>query len=186
MIWYGDWPFLIRGTMISAKALSSLYVIFIPSLELMRSAIYSLLAISAEYVNLSNLQCWYLGQPLQAPGDLSLRLHLKTTKSAQFLHTWWCLHLSLLAHAGSKLQICECFLCALISLPIVDLSFPRVAAIEVLVEPFSIPLWMICLSERVRCRFLFDLAMIISLSWNRETDITVIIYLKEKIQLLKV
>ena len=31
---------------------------------------------------------------------------------------------------------------------------------------------MICLSERVRCKFLFDLAMIISLSWNRETDIT--------------
>ena len=177
MIWYGECPFLTRGTMTSAKALSSLYVMFIPSLDSMRSAIYSLLARSAEYVNLSNRQCWNLGQPLQAPGDLSLRLHLKTTKSAQSLHTWWCLHLSLLAHAGSKLQKCECFLCAFISLPIVDLSFPRVAAIEALVAPFSIPLSMICLSERVRCEFLFDLAMIISLSWNRETDITVIIYL---------
>ena len=73
--------------MTSAKALSSLYVMFIPSLDSMRSAIYSLLARSAEYVNLSNLQCWNLGHPLQAPGDLSLRLHLKTTKSAQSLHT---------------------------------------------------------------------------------------------------
>ena len=46
------------------------------------------------------------------------------------------LHLYLLAHAGSKLQTCECFLGAFIFLPIVDLSFPRVAVIEVLVESF--------------------------------------------------
>jgi len=42
----------------------------------------------------------------------------------------------LLAHAGSKLQTCECFLGAFIFLPIVDLSFPRVAVIEALVESF--------------------------------------------------
>ena len=46
------------------------------------------------------------------------------------------LHLSLLARAVSTLQRCESSLGAFIFLPIVDLSFPRVAVIEALVESF--------------------------------------------------
>ena len=45
------------------------------------------------------------------------------------------------------------YLCSLISLPMVDLSLPIVAAIAVCVEPLPIPTSMILLSSIVRCLF---------------------------------
>ena len=120
--------------MTSAKALSSNSCLFL--LDSMRSAIYSLLARFRIHELIKSTVLEFRTAVAGNQEHVS-SLAFKNYQISTVL-TYMMMLASVLVGTckGSKLQKCECFLCAFISLPIVDLSFQEFMMIEALVAPF--------------------------------------------------
>ena len=130
----------------------------------MRSTIYSLLARYAEIRELIKSTVLEFRTAVASTRKSRLFNAFKNYQISTVLTYMMMLASVLVGTCGIEATEMRSFLCDFISLPIVDLSF-QVHDDRSLSNTIFYPLFgMICLSEKkVRCKFLFDLCMIINL-----------------------